>query len=113
MMLVSLQQVKDHLNIYIADEDNKITLLIQGASNMIVRYLKEYALTFLESSGQPFLDSNGNAPDVPGDVKTATLLLTGILYENPDGDEAKAFSLGNLPASVTAQIYSLRYPSIA
>ncbi len=113
IMLVSLQQFKDHMNIYINDEDNKCRLLVQGASQMIVRYLKEAANTFLESTGEPFLDSNGEAPNVPGDVKTATLLLAGMLYSNPDGDENKGFSLGNLPACVTAQLYSLRYPSIA
>lgn len=113
MMLVSLQQAKDALNIYIADRDAHINLLIQAASTMVVRYLKEYANTFLESTGEPFIDSNGEAPDVPADVKTAVLLLVGILLVNPDGDEAKNFSLGNLPASVTAQLYPLRMLTMA
>jgi hypothetical protein len=113
MMLVSLEQAKAQVREVADYEDADITLKIKAASRIIVNYLQDGADVFLESSGEPYEDSNGIAIDVPEDVMLAVLVLVGIMCRNRDGDEEKLFTTANLPANVTALIYHRRQLSIA
>jgi hypothetical protein len=112
MMLVSLQQAKDHLNEIGDDRDDEITLKIKGASRMIYRYIQDGSVIILESTNEPAQDSEGN-PIVDEDIQTATLMMVGYLMKNKDEDSEKAWELGKFPNAVTAQIYHLRRLSMA
>lgn len=101
MMLVTLQQAKDHLRVDYDDEDAEIELLAKAAGSSVIAYLK--------------LDA---APDpVPFQVQAATLILTAELYKNreamQDGEVDSQFGYGYLPRSVTALLYPLRDPALA
>lgn len=114
MMLVTLQQGKDHLRRPASTaEDNDITLKIHAASAVVVNYLDDGA-TFLDSAGDLPVDSAGEALDVPYEVQAATLLMLGELYENRGGGGGvinPAFGGGSLPAPVVALLYPLRIPT--
>ncbi|RWN33434.1 head-tail connector protein [Mesorhizobium sp.] len=84
------------------DDTTWLSLLITAASRAIRNYLKADSTAF------------GDSPTTyPEEVKLATIMLIGYMYREPDGDEQKAFSLGNLPFPVTALIYQLRDPTLA
>lgn len=116
MMLVTLQQAKDHLRMDHAYDDDDITLKVQAASAAIIDYLKDYADSFLDSAGDVIIDSTGE-PDVPYQVKAATLLLVGDFYMNREptaSDPVDAqYGYGYLPRAVTALLYPLRDPTVA
>lgn len=111
-LLASLARTKQVLRIDHDDDDEMLGLLISAASRSVVRYLKGEAGDFLG------IDSPPNSPpdDLDGvaeDVTMSVIILTGILYREPDGDEAKAFGHGTLPWMVTAMLYPLRLPTLA
>lgn len=84
------------------DETIWLSLLITAASEIIRDYLKVDSAAF------------GDSPtSYPVRVKLATIALVGIMHREPDGDEQKLFTLGNLPFVVTALLYSLRDPTMA
>lgn len=116
MMLVSLEQAKAHLRMDHDFDDSDITLKIEGASAAVLDYLKDYADSFLDSNGEVIEDSNGN-PDVPYQVKAATLLMLGDLYANrepiPTDPVDAQYGYGYLPRAVIALLYPLREPTIA
>jgi hypothetical protein len=111
--LVTLDEVKAGLRITdiggdSPDEDAVwLELMITAASRSILAYLKSGAEDFSDTGGLPIPD------EVPETVKAATIMLVGYIYREPDGDESKAFSHGNLPWPVTAMIYQLRDPALA
>lgn len=113
MMLVSLDQAKAQIREIDDCSDDEITLMIEGASQTIANYLQSAFDPFLDSTGDPHVDSDGVVMDIPDDIKMATLILIGINYRNRDGDEEKLFGLGQLPFAVTAQIYHRRPLSMA
>jgi hypothetical protein len=112
-LIVSLARTKEALRILHNDEDGILELYISAASRAVVRYLKGNAGELLS------IDSPPNSPpddldDVPEDIALAVIMLTGIIYRQPDGDDAKAFAEhGYLPRPVTALLYPLRDPSFA
>lgn len=111
--LVTLAEVKAHVRMDHDLDDADLTLKIQGASEIIVSYLKDGALVFLDSSGDFLaIDSNGNGV-VPARVKIATLALVGILARDRDGQEMEKWSHGFLPYSVTSLLYDMRDPAVA
>lgn len=116
MMLVTLQQAKDHLRVDYDDEDAEITLLSQAAGAAIIDYLKSGA-TFLDSSGDVPVDSSGDPDGVPYQVQAASLILIAELYKNreaeQDGEVNSQFGYGYMPRSVVALLYPLRDPAIA
>ena len=113
VMLVNLDQAKDHLRIDNDAGDNDLILKIKGASRAVMRYLKSEGVeSFTDSAGDVFEDTSGVAMDVPEDVQSATLLLLGYLNRDRDADGDKAYSMGYLPAAVTALLYSLRDPAL-
>lgn len=113
MMLVSLLQAKNHLRVDNDDEDSDIELKIHAASEAVVGYLKDAANEFLDTNGEPEMDSSETPVGVPFKVKAATLLMLGYLYRDRDGDPDKAYETGYLPKPVTALLYSLRKPAMA
>lgn len=111
-LLVPIARVKQALHIDDDEDDWVVEAWTTAASRMIVEYLKGEAGDFLG------IDSPPNSP--PDDLTTvdarvvaAVIMLVGYLYKEPDGDEAKEFSHGNLPWKVTAMLYPLRVPTVA
>lgn len=104
-MIVSLEQVKEHLRIDHDAEDADLTLKIKAASRMILEYVKRSESDYDE-------DSDGIL-EVPYTMKMACLIMVGILYRDRDGTESDKWQQGFLPFSVTALIYNLRDPSLA
>lgn len=117
MMLVSLQQAKDHLRMDHDDDDNDITLKVHAASGAVVNYLKSGADSFLDSSGEPETDSSGDPVGVPFEVQAAVLIMLGELYMNREaelqGEVAAQWGYGYLPQPVIALLYPLRDPAVA
>ena len=112
VMLVSLQQGKDHLRVDNSDEDNDLTLKIQAASAAVLNYIRNGADIFTDSTGEPLLDSNDAPIGIPYEVQAATLLMLGYLYKDRDADPDKAYELGYLPKPVMALLYPHRTPSL-
>jgi hypothetical protein len=112
VMLVSLQQAKDHLRVDSSDEDNDLTLKIHAASAAVLNYIRNGADLFTDSAGEPILDSNDAPIGIPYEIMAATLLMLGYLYTNRDADPDKAYGHGMLPNDVTALLYPHRVPSL-
>jgi hypothetical protein len=107
-MLVDLDQVKARLRYDIDDEDEDLESLIEAASEMVLNYLKV--------PHTEFDDSEGNPQDVPAAVKSAVMLLVGILSKTRDGEAGiinPQWEAGYLPASVMSILYPLRDPALA
>lgn len=110
MSFVTREEVKAALRILPDENDDDALLdgLIEAATGAVVRYLK--------SAADQYLDSGGSVPsgvEIPGVIKTATIMLVGYLFRNPDQDPDKNFERGYLPAPVTALLYPLRDPALA
>lgn len=112
-LLVSLNRVKQALRIDHTDDDAILPIYISAASRRILTYLGGQAGDLLT------IDSPPNSPPddldgVPEEVQLAVILLTGIFYRQPDGDEAENFdAVGELPKPVKALLYQLRDPTLA
>lgn len=74
---VTLTEVKHHLRIDSAEDDQRITMLIAAAS--------EYAEAFCKRTF-PDLDQARIPTPLPPSVKAAVLLIIGDLMENPSAD---------------------------
>lgn len=111
--LVTLEQAKAHLRIDGNDDDADIERKIEEASAAVVSYLGSAAESFLDTGGNPTIDSAG--PILPWQVRAATLQLLTALYENrgDDGGATSKFEHGYLPPAVTALLYPLRDPALA
>lgn len=105
MMLVTLDEARDHLRSDSADDDADLTIKIHAASGSVINYLK--APAFIDETGA-IIESA-----VPFEVKAATLLLVGYLYKDRDSDEGGEYQQGYLPRPVTALLYPLRDPALA
>lgn len=112
MMLVSLQQARNHLRSDDSDDDADLSLKILAASAAVLAYLKDGA-TFVDSNGDVPVDSYGDPVGVPRQVQAATLLMVGYLYRLRDENEDEAYEHGYLPKPVTSLLYPLRDPAIA
>lgn len=119
MMLVTLEQAKEHLRIEPSDssggaDDSDLTLKIKAASRAVIRYIGAEQ-DFLDSAGDVVEDSNG--PTVPEDIQAATLLLLGSLHRNRDGEpssnQAQTWEHGFLPRPVISLLYPYRLPTLA
>jgi len=113
MKLVTLQQAYDYIRGDADQDEANVSIMIEAASGAVVNYLGDGADAFLDSQGEPFLDSNGNAEDVPAAVQMAVLYLAAWFYRNRDANAEQAFQPGYLPAPVTAMLYPLRDPTLA
>lgn len=118
MMLVTLQQAKDHLRIDTADGDADLELKIHGASGAVLNYLKgsNRFEQELDINGLPVVDAEGlpvYTEDVLFEVQAAVLLQVGYLYKDRDNDKDHEYEQGYLPRPVTALLYPLRDPALA
>lgn len=118
MMLVTLQEAKDHLRIDIDAGDADLTLKIHVASGAVLNYLK--GANILEpqrnEAGVIELSEAGTVvytTDLRFEVRAAVLLMLGYLFKDRDNDENREYEQGYLPRPVTALLYSLRDPTIA
>lgn len=107
--LVTLEEVKAHLRIDYSDEvlDADLQGKIAAATAAI--------LDFIQGSRELIVDDQGEL--IEGEplarVKTATLIMVGVLNRVRNGEEETQYRQGYLPFSVTTLIYSLRSPSFA
>ena len=118
MMLVTLQQAKEHLRIDIGDGDADLTLKINGASGAVLNYLKgaNRFVRALDVDGEPVVDADGKpvyTSEVLFEVQAAVLLMLGYLNKNRDNDKDHEYESGYLPRPVTALLFPLRDPALA
>lgn len=99
---VTLDDVKARLRVDTSDDDASLEGLIEGATGIVVNHLK--------AAAQPLLESGATIPPA---VQTATIMLVGYLYRNPDQDPDGAFGDGMLPGPVRVILHPLRDPSMA
>jgi hypothetical protein len=111
-MLVSLDRAKQALHIDNSDDDSTIELYISAASRKVVEYLKGNASDFLDINSPPDGPPN-DLTSVDERIAVSVIIIVGILYKEPDGDAAQAFSQGNLPWMATAMLYGMRDPTMA
>lgn len=112
MMLVRLDQAKDHLRVDHNFEDYLITTYIHAASGAVLNYLKSDGSEYLDSSGDVIFDSSGKSI-VPSEIVAATLIMTDYLYRLRGDNQDGAYERGYLPMPITALLYPLRDPAIA
>lgn len=113
-MLVTLAEGKARLRVDQNSEDADITDMIEGASRLVLLYLKTEGIAdFVDSSGNLVEDSNGIVENVPAEVKTATLMMLGYIFKDRDNDENHEYEMGYLPRPVTAFLYMRRDPALA
>lgn len=123
MMLITLAQAKAQLRVTHDADDAEITEMIEAASAAVVSYLKSYADSFLDSSGNP-TPIEGDSPSVivgyvaPAQAIMACKIAVADLYKNREGQRDNAvpseFGYGYpLPAAATALLYPLRTPTLA
>lgn len=108
--LVTLDQIKTGLRVEANDDDTLLELLGSAAAEMVIRYLKANAANLIDlemAAGDS--PAGANAPKA---VQHAVIVLTGILYRNPDSDPEKMFADNKLPAPVTALLFGLRDPTL-
>lgn len=112
MMLVTLAQAKEHVEIIGTSQDGKLNGYIRAASRAVMRYIGNDQ-DWIDSYGEPAVDSAGDAVDVPDDVQLATLLLVGIFFKDRDGTDSEKWQHGFLPTPVLSLLYPLRTPTLA
>lgn len=112
-MLVTLAQAKLHLRIDEDDGDNDLELKIHAASGAVLNYVRQSDPAWLDTAGEPVIDTAGEPAGIPYEVKAATLLLLGDLYKERDGANTSQWSHGFLPVSVLSLLYPYRMPSLA
>ena len=120
MMLVTLEQARDHLRSDDTDDNSDLELKIEAASAAVLRYVTASRWEpERDEDGVPVLDADGNetpALDVEGnktirtELKMGTLLMVAYLYNERDGSN-KSGDPHFLPAGVTAILYDLRKPT--
>ena len=111
-MLVSLARVKQALRVSSSADDGVLELYISAASRAVIAYLKGEAGDFLGIDSPPDSPPNDLAT-VDERIAVSVIMIVGVIFKEPDGDEAQAFSQGNLPWMATALLYPLRDPTLA
>lgn len=111
MMLVTLQQAKDHLRVDNDVQDTHIAEIVEDASDAVIGYITSTRAAaadgFMDSNGEPILEL------MPGRVRRATLMMVGYFFRYRDENEGEAYDRGYLPKPVTALLYPLRDPGYA
>lgn len=105
---ITLEDLKTRLHVEHDDDDDLLSGLIEAATGAVITYLK--------TAADPYLDSGGSVPsgtEIPAVIQTATAMLAGYLYRNPDQDPGHDFEAGYLPAPVKVLLYPLRDPALA
>lgn len=130
MMLVSVEEAKEHLRIDSAADDPWLLLWIGVVSGAVARWLKDpwrpyvwetdtAGAVLLDTAGNPIVvyDSNGD-PVVDTLVKGAVLVELAQQYRFRDGSEAAAVPSHNgygfiLGAGATSLLWGLRKSTVA
>lgn len=127
MMLITLQEAKDHLRADHDYDDADITLKIKSASSAVLQYLKgspigeperdEQGKEQTDSNGQVIYQYDSNGLIIRWQIKAAVCLLLGEFYKNrdatQDGEVQPQWGYGYLPRPVIALLYPLRDPALA
>lgn len=120
MMLVTLDQARDHIRSDTDADDADLRLKIEAASSMVVSYLGSFLE--IDSEGDPFQDSNGELIGLKDRHKKrlqmATLLQVAFLYRERDGSQEytvpSQYGYGyGLCLGALTQLYDLRKPTVA
>ncbi len=124
MMLVTLEEAKQHLYVIHDDDDDLINNQIKASSGIVINFLKTKRGLYepeYDENGDLVLDSNDDTVPVVDssgqklireEVRAATLIMIGILYRDRDGAEMQKWQTGFLPPPVTALLYPLRDPAL-
>ena len=124
MMLVSLEEAKQHLYVVHDSDDTLITAQIKAASGIVLNFLKTKRGLYepeYDENGDLVLDSNDDTVPIVDssgqklireEVRAAALIMIGILYRDRDGSEMQKWETGFLPPPVTALLYPLRDPAL-
>jgi Phage gp6-like head-tail connector protein len=104
MALATLDEARGWLRITYQDEDSTLTLCLEGASEAVIRYLKDAA------------DPNWTHESVPANIKIAVLRQTENLWVNrgagaPDYQHTRQAD-GYLSPEVTELLYAYRVPTV-
>ncbi|PHP88276.1 hypothetical protein CFB52_012230 [Burkholderia sp. AU18528] len=100
--LVSFNRALSHLRVEAGDDDDAIKDLIDAASDIVVDYLK------LKEIPDNWALEDGNTPStVPGQVRSAVLLVLGTLYDDREG------STDPLTPAVESLLMRSRDPAVA
>lgn len=114
MKLVSLDQAKAWLRIDDADTAGDVELagIVIAASRRVLRHI-DTEQDFLDTYGEPTLDTDGLAEDIPEDVQIGTLMLAAAMWRDREGDGEAWKDPGFLPPAVTTMLYPFRTPGFA
>lgn len=114
MKLVTLDDAKDWIRIDDADTAGVTELegVVIAASRRVLRHIDDEQ-DFLDSNGDPDLDSDGVAQDVPEDVQLATKMLVAAMWRDREGNGEAWKDPGFLPPAVTTMLYPFRTPGFA
>lgn len=100
MPIITMEQVKVHLEMDHDLSDAKLEEIAQDASDTMLNYLKLPLDTWQDSAGVP--------AGVPGPVRAATLKIAASLFENRDGSGTPALS-----QDVKDMVHRYRDPAFA
>lgn len=99
-MIVTLDEIKEHLRIQHDDEDEYLEKLLQQAENVV----EDYCRITLD----PYTDSDGNEIDPPEPIRLAIMIMTGFFYENRDIPDMTTYKAMRM--AVDSLLYPYRDP---
>ncbi|MFS1564123.1 MAG: head-tail connector protein [Candidatus Arsenophonus phytopathogenicus] len=102
--VVTLEEIKSHLRIDHDVLDADLQLKINSSTAAVLDFVDDW---LQKNDKKEITDS----PDFYR-VKSAVMILTGILYRDPDGADKGLYPKGELPYPVKALINSLHKPVI-
>ncbi|MDQ0035926.1 hypothetical protein J2W30_003699 [Variovorax boronicumulans] len=116
--VVTLEQARLRLRIDTTDGDADLQLMIDSATDIVIRHLKGAPLyeQELDGDGKPVVDGDGNPvyteEFVPA-IVNAILLLIGYLNKDRDNDKDHEWDENSLPRPIRAILNPLRDPALA
>lgn len=106
LSLVTLEEAKEQLRVTGELDDAKIEQVILAASAIVLGYIK--ITVPVEDSPDTRISQMFDSDTVPEEVKAASLLVIGDLYENREGQNADPLSL-----TVKSLLCARRDPTLA